>query len=52
LRLGWPDQFIEHATTVDELREKYGLTAGNVVDRVKSALAHSAAERAREVVVA
>jgi 1-deoxy-D-xylulose-5-phosphate synthase len=25
-RLGWPDQFIEHATTVDYLRKKHGLT--------------------------
>ena len=31
VRIGWPDQFIEHATTVDHLREKYGLTAANVV---------------------
>jgi 1-deoxy-D-xylulose-5-phosphate synthase len=34
-RIGWPDQFIEHATTVDDLREKYGLTAAQVVARVK-----------------
>jgi 1-deoxy-D-xylulose-5-phosphate synthase len=26
-RVGWPDQFIEHASTVDYLRQKYGLTA-------------------------
>ena len=26
VRIGWPDQFIEHASTVDYLREKYGLT--------------------------
>ena len=37
--IGWPDQFIEHATTVDELRQKYGLTVLNTVARVKSALA-------------
>ncbi len=30
-RIGWPDQFIEHATTQDELRRKYGLTAENAV---------------------
>jgi 1-deoxy-D-xylulose-5-phosphate synthase len=34
-RIGWPDQFIEHATTVDDLRQKYGLTAAQVVARVK-----------------
>jgi 1-deoxy-D-xylulose-5-phosphate synthase len=38
-RIGWPDQFIEHATTVDYLRQKYGLTAGQVVARVKTLLA-------------
>ncbi len=37
-RIAWPDQFIEHATTVDHLREKYGLTAQNTVERVKAAL--------------
>jgi 1-deoxy-D-xylulose-5-phosphate synthase len=35
LRIGWPDQFIEHASTVDYLREKYGLTAASIVTRVK-----------------
>ena len=38
-RVGWPDQFIEHATTVDHLRQKYGLTADHVVARVKVLLA-------------
>jgi 1-deoxy-D-xylulose-5-phosphate synthase len=36
VRLGWPDQFIEHASSVDELREKYGLTAANTVALVKA----------------
>ena len=35
VRLGWPDQFIEHASSVDYLREKYGLTAGAAVARVQ-----------------
>jgi 1-deoxy-D-xylulose-5-phosphate synthase len=35
VRIGWPDQFIEHATTQDELRRKYGLTVENTVARVK-----------------
>jgi 1-deoxy-D-xylulose-5-phosphate synthase len=39
LRIGWPDQFIEHATTVDDLRQKYGLTANNVAARLKALLA-------------
>ena len=36
VRIGWPDQFIEHATTVDHLREKYGLTVANTVSQVKA----------------
>ena len=39
VRIGWPDQFIEHATTVDHLREKYGLTAAQRVAQVKALLA-------------
>jgi len=35
-RVGWPDQFIEHATTVEHLRQKYGLTAAQVAARVKA----------------
>ena len=36
VRIGWPDKFIEHATTVDYLRERHGLTAANAVAQVKS----------------
>jgi 1-deoxy-D-xylulose-5-phosphate synthase len=36
LQIGWPDAFIEHASTVEELRQKYGLTADNVVAKVKA----------------
>jgi 1-deoxy-D-xylulose-5-phosphate synthase len=39
VRIGWPDQFIEHATTVEHLREKYGLTAARAVEQVKAVLA-------------
>jgi 1-deoxy-D-xylulose-5-phosphate synthase len=38
-RVGWPDQFIEHASTVEHLRQKYGLTANHVAARVKAMLA-------------
>jgi 1-deoxy-D-xylulose-5-phosphate synthase len=38
LRTGWPDQFIEHASTVDHLREKYGLTVANTLAKVKAEL--------------
>jgi 1-deoxy-D-xylulose-5-phosphate synthase len=36
IRIGWPDQFIEHATTQDELRKKYGLSVENTVAKVKA----------------
>ena len=36
VRIGWPDKFIEHASTVDYLREKHGLTAANAVAQVKA----------------
>jgi 1-deoxy-D-xylulose-5-phosphate synthase len=44
IQVGWPDQFIEHASNVDDLRTKYGLTVEHVLARVKSefAQAHAA----------
>ncbi len=39
VRIGWPDQFIEHASSVDYLRTKHGLTAENAVSQVKEKLA-------------
>jgi 1-deoxy-D-xylulose-5-phosphate synthase len=50
IQIGWPDRFIEHASTVQELREKYGLTVENTVARVKAELA--GARLLRESVVA
>jgi 1-deoxy-D-xylulose-5-phosphate synthase len=41
VRIGWPDKFIEHATTVEYLREKHGLTAANTVAQVKTVLAEA-----------
>jgi 1-deoxy-D-xylulose-5-phosphate synthase len=38
-RIGWPDQFIEHASTVEHLREKYGLTAANAAAQAQALLA-------------
>ena len=35
MRVGWPDQFIEHATSANYLREKYGLTSSETVRRVQ-----------------
>jgi len=39
VRIGWPDQFIEHASTQDELRKRYGITVENIVAKVKSQFA-------------
>lgn len=44
VRIGWPDQFIEHASSVDYLREKYGLTAERAVALVKEKLGRAAGE--------
>jgi len=45
VRIGWPDQFIEHASTVDHLREKYGLTVANIVAKVKAEFVTLPAQR-------
>jgi 1-deoxy-D-xylulose-5-phosphate synthase len=37
--VGWPDRFIEHATTAEDLRKKYGLTADHVVARIRAEFA-------------
>lgn len=34
IRIGWPDQFIEHASSVDYLREKYGLSVKAMLEKV------------------
>jgi len=36
VRIGWPDTFIEHASSVDYLRQKHGLTPENTVAQVKA----------------
>ena len=50
IQVGWPDQFIEHASNVEDLRKKYGLTVENVVSRVRAEFAQAPA--LRESVVA
>jgi 1-deoxy-D-xylulose-5-phosphate synthase len=42
VRLGWPDEFIEHATTVEYLREKHGLTAPALTARIRKTLGAAA----------
>lgn len=44
IRIGWPDKYIEHASNVDYLRERYGLTASSIVDKVRQALNGSVVE--------
>ena len=50
VRIGWPDQFIEHATTQDELRNKYGLSAENTVAKVKAQFGEAAATGTNQIV--
>jgi 1-deoxy-D-xylulose-5-phosphate synthase len=50
VRIGWPDQFIEHATTQDELRRKYGLTVENTVAKVKAQFGEPAAEKVTRLI--
>jgi 1-deoxy-D-xylulose-5-phosphate synthase len=45
VRIGWPDVFIEHASSVDILRERHGLTAANTVARVREQLREAAPAR-------
>jgi 1-deoxy-D-xylulose-5-phosphate synthase len=52
VRIGWPDQFIEHATTQDELRNKYGLSVENTVAKVKAQFAEAAPVAAKLIEVA
>jgi 1-deoxy-D-xylulose-5-phosphate synthase len=47
IRIGWPDQFIEHATTQDELRKKYGLSVENAIATVKAYFGDAAAAAKR-----
>jgi len=48
-RVAWPDQFIEHASSVDYLRGKYGLSVERVVADVRAFVA-TGAESLRTIV--
>jgi 1-deoxy-D-xylulose-5-phosphate synthase len=52
VRIGWPDVFVEHATTVDYLREKHGLTAERAVELVNVTLNARAAAPVSRLAVA
>jgi 1-deoxy-D-xylulose-5-phosphate synthase len=51
VRIGWPDQFIEHASTVEVLRAKYGLTVENTVQQVKAIGSGAARESTARLVL-
>ncbi|MBX3732131.1 MAG: 1-deoxy-D-xylulose-5-phosphate synthase [Verrucomicrobiae bacterium] len=46
VRLAWPDEFIEHASSVDHLRTKYGLTVESLVQRIEARLDTASGPRA------
>ncbi len=39
VRLAWPDTFVEHASSVDILRQRHGLTPERLVEQVRDRLA-------------
>ena len=52
VRIGWPDQFVEHATSVNDLREEYGFTVASIVEKVEQAMVETpsgASRRGQEV---
>jgi 1-deoxy-D-xylulose-5-phosphate synthase len=52
VQVGWPDQFIEHGTNVEDLRRRHGLTVENTLSRIKALLAEEApAERRTDFAV-
>ncbi len=52
IRIAWPDQFIEHASSVDYLRNKHGLTVQNLVKLVGEKLGTGTTMRSLPEVVA
>ena len=52
IQVGWPDRFIEHATSVDDLRKKYGLTVEDTVARIRAEFANADAPPLRLTTVA
>ena len=44
VRIGWPDEFIEHASSVGYLREKHDLSGGAAAEKINQALGQVADE--------
>jgi len=40
IRIGWPDKFIEHASSVEYLRKKHGLTGEAAAEKIKQVIEH------------
>jgi len=51
VRIGWPDQFIEHGT-VPILRAKHGLTVEGTVHKILSVLENRVASQAKNITTA
>jgi len=45
ISIGWPDQFIEHASNVEDLRKKYRLTVERILSRVKAEFSETSSTR-------
>ena len=52
VRVGWPDKFIEHATSNKDLQDKYGMNAATGIAKVNEALAIAAQPQQFRVVTA
>ncbi len=52
IQIGWPDQFIEHATNVQDLRNKYGLTVESLVSKVKAEFGAATVEQRSDLAIA
>ena len=46
-RFGWPDNFIEHASSNKDLQDKYGLNSKTAIAKVKDLLLEASEERAK-----
>jgi 1-deoxy-D-xylulose-5-phosphate synthase len=46
-RVGWPDNFIEHASSNKDLQDKYGLNSNTAVARVEELLAEATTQHAK-----
>lgn len=42
VRIGWPDKFIEHASSNKDLEDKYGFNAATAIAKINESLAHVA----------